>query len=172
MNTTHITRPRLAAIALISLVAATAGACGDRDESGAPTVASNTTVAPSVTSPTTTEPATIEPTTTRPDTSVALSYAYVYRPPDGNVDDFLDNFPANPLDPASGQLGLFSAHGVMQVTGGLEGTMWYVFGSSEHPSGFATGGITAVSISLFSGVVTDCGTGTAVIAESTTYPRR
>ena len=148
--------------------------CSDGDSEPA-TVASSTTVAPETVAsetvaPTTSEPATVEPTTTRSERGVALSYAYVYGPPDGNVDDFLHNFPANPLDPANGQLGLFSAHGVTQVTGGLEGTMWYVFGSSEHPSGFATGGITAVSISLFSGVVTDCGTGTAVIAESTTYP--
>jgi hypothetical protein len=102
--------------------------------------------------------------------SIAASYAYVYGPPDGIVDDLVDNFPANPPDPSSGKLGLFSAHGTTQATGDLTGTMWYVFGSSEHPSGLASGGITAVSISLFSGTVTPCGTGTAVIAESTTDP--
>jgi hypothetical protein len=150
-------------------------ACSDGDSDPA-TVASNTTIAPETVAsetiaPTTTEPTTVEPTTTtQPDTSTALSYTYAYDPPDGNVDDLLDNFPANPPDPANGQLGLFSAHGVTQVTGGMEGTMWYVFGSSEHPSGFAAGGITAASVSLFSGVATDCGTGTAVIAESTNYP--
>jgi hypothetical protein len=171
MKTMHTRRTRLTAIAVIGLATASAGACGGRDDSGAATVASDPTIAPSTTSMTTTEPTTIEPTTTaQPDTGIAVSYAYAYDPPDGAVDDLVDNFPANPPDPSNGQLGLSSAHGVTQVTGDLVGTMWYVFGSSEHPTGFATGGATASSISLFSGVVTDCGTGTAVIAESMNYP--
>ena len=166
MSTNRI-KPLSAALAAAGLLLATA--CND--DTTAQRTEANPTAAPAPNTSTTTTTVTVEPTTTvKLDTSSQVSYSYAYDPPDGNVDDLLDNFPANPPDPANGKLGLFSAHGVMHLTGDFAGTMWYVYGASEHPSGLATGGTTAVSIGLFLGSAGKCGEGTAVIVESTTYP--
>jgi hypothetical protein len=140
----------------VTVAAATSVVPTSRSEAALPsTVAPTTTAAPATT------------TTTAP-TEIPVQWSYSYGP-DGFALDWSESFPAAPLDPAAGSLGRYDASGTLSNTGDMQGTGWYVFAGSEHPSGYAQRGYFGVTLQLFSGHVSGCGDGTAVMLVATDY---